>query len=124
MKFHKIKESDDPKGHYTPAVEYNGVLYLSGQVPVDYKTGKKFGDTMDEQFRGILNNIDKLLEDSGSSKEDILKVSIYVSDSSYWEEINEIYKEYFKDHKPARIIVPVGEFRNGYLVEVEAIAKI
>lgn len=124
MKFHKINSTSDPKGHYTPAVSYNGVLYISGQVPIDPLTGEKFGDTIKDQLQGILGNIDNLLKDSGTCKENVLKVSIYVSDSSSWDEINTIYKEYFKDHKPARIILPVGEFRNGYLLEVDAIAKI
>ncbi len=124
MEFHKIKDAKDPKGHYTPAVSYNGVLYISGQVPTDPITGEKFGDTLEEQFKGILNNIDNLLKDNNTSRDNVLKVSIYVSDSKYWGEINEIYKDFFKNHKPARIIVPAGEFRNGYLVEVEAIAKI
>ena len=51
MEFHKIKDAKDPKGHYTPAVSYNGVLYISGQVPTDPITGEKFGDTLEEQFK-------------------------------------------------------------------------
>lgn len=119
----KIKDGLDPVGHYTPCVEHNGVLYISGLVPTDPYTGELYSLDFKEQFEGVLRNLKLLLESSDSSLENLLKVNIYVSDSKNWTEVNDIYKDFMKENRPARIVLPVGEFRNNYLVEIDAIAK-
>lgn len=66
--------------------------------------------------------MDLILKEAGATKEDIMKTTIYVSDISLWDTVNDLYKEYFGDHKPARAVVPAKELHYGYSVELEAIA--
>lgn len=123
MKFHKIKGSKDPKGHYSPAVSYNGFMFISGQVPVNPYNQEIYKGGIKEQLSGILTNLKRLLEDNNSSLHDVIKVNIYISNSEYWNDVNMVYKKFFKDHKPARAIIPSGKLHKGYLVELDAIAK-
>ncbi len=111
------------KGHYSPVIEHNGVLYLSGQVPTDPETGI-VPDGIDKQTRLVLSKISLLLQESGSTLNKVLQVRIYLSDISDWDKVNEIYKEVFAEHKPARCVVPVGRLHYGSLIEVEATACI
>lgn len=122
MKFHKIEGSKPSSGHYTPAVSANGFLFISGQVPVEPITGEKYSGGIEEQFMGILNNLKRLLEDSGSNLDNVVKVNIYVPDAENWGIVNEIYSKFFGKHKPARAIIPCGKLHKGYLLELEAIA--
>ena len=109
------------KGHYSPVVEHGGILYISGQIPVDPENGS-IPDTIEEQTRLVLARIGMLLKESGSSFSKVLQVRIYVTDISLWDEVNRVYAEIFQDHKPARCVVPVGSLHYGCLLEVEAIA--
>ncbi len=122
MKFHKIEGAMQAAGHYTPAVSANGFLFISGQVPKDPRTGELYEGGLEKQFLGVLNNLKELLESSGSSLDRVVKVNIYAPDSGDWGKINEVYAQFFGEHKPARAVIPCGELRNGYLLELEAIA--
>lgn len=111
------------KGHYSPVVEHNGILYLSGQVPINPET-QIIPETIEEQTRLVLSKINLLLNESGSSKNKVLQVRIYLSDISLWDQVNKIYSDFFVDHKPARCVIPAGKLHFGCLIEVEAIAFI
>jgi len=109
------------KGHYSPVVEHNGLLYLSGQVPVDPIT-QKVPETIEEQTGLVLSKIDLLLRESGSSINKVLQVRIYITDISLWDQVNKVYAGFFGDHKPARCVIPVGKLHFGCLIEAEAVA--
>jgi reactive intermediate/imine deaminase len=109
------------KGHYSPVVEHNGLLYLSGQVPVDPIT-QKVPETIEEQTVLVLSKIDLLLRESGSSRNKVLQVRIYITDISLWDQVNKVYAVFFGDHKPARCVIPVGKLHFGCLIEAEAVA--
>ena len=111
------------KGHYSPVVEHNGILYLSGQVPINPET-QIIPETIEEQTRLVLSKINLLLNESGSSKSKVLQVRIYLSDISLWDQVNKIYSDFFLNHKPARCVIPAGKLHFGCLIEVEAIAFI
>lgn len=109
------------KGHYSPVMEHNGILYLSGQIPSDPQTGN-IPEGIDAQTELVFSKIRLLLEESGSGLSKVIQVRIYLSDISFWDRVNALYSEIFGDHKPARCVVPVGKLHYGALIEVEAIA--
>lgn len=110
-----------PGGHYSPCVEHNGLLYISGQLPLDPQTGA-IPEGVAAQTGQVLSNIGRLLEAAGSSREKVLQVRIYVSDIGLWDQVNEVYAAYFGGHKPARCVVPSGRLHHGCLIEAEALA--
>ncbi len=123
MKIIKTEKIPEVKGHYSPVIEHNGILYLSGVIPLDPEKGT-VPDTIEEQTRLALARIDLLLRESGSSLNKVLQVRIYLTDISLWDQVNKVYADIFKDHKPARCIVPAGKLHYGCLLEVEATAFI
>jgi len=110
-----------PKGHYSQVIEHNGLLYVSGQLPVDPISGK-VPEGIGKQTSLVLEKIEKLLKESGSSREKVIQMRIYISDIALWDEVNRIYAGFFADHRPVRCIVPVKELHYGCLIEVEATA--
>ncbi len=111
------------KGHYSPAIISNGMLYVSGQLPIDFKSGKIIGSDIDNQFNQVLKNIDYILTKAGITKNQIVQTRIYISDINNWDIINEIYSKYLLNHKPARIVVPCSTLHQNSLVEMEVIAE-
>jgi reactive intermediate/imine deaminase len=109
------------KGHYSPVVEHGGLLYLSGQVPVDPVT-QKVPDTIEEQTELVLSKIDLLLRESGSSRRKVLQARIYITDISLWDQVNKVYAGFFGEHKPARCVIPAGKLHYGCLIEAEVVA--
>ena len=113
------------KGHYSPAVIHGGLVYVSGQLPINYaaeETLPKGG--IEEQTRQALKNLAAILEQCGSSKEKIIKTTVYIPNIDYWPVVNAIYAEFLGEHKPARTIVPTNTLHFGALIEIEAIAHI
>ena len=111
-----------PKGHYSPAVEHNGLIYVSGQIPVDFETGKLETGAIETQTELVLRNLEKILHASNSDLEHVLQMTIYVSDMELWDRVNEVYKQILGNHKPARAIVPVKDLHYGTKIEIQAIA--
>lgn len=122
MKFISIKGAKPNGGHYSPATQKGNFLFISGQLPVDPFTGEKCDGDIEAQTNQVLKNLDTVLEAAGSTKEDIMKVTVFISDISHWDTVNTIYKQYFDNHKPARSIVPTKELHFGFKIELEAIA--
>ena len=110
-------------GHYSPGVIMNGTLYISGQLPVVPATGKIAAGGIREQTRQALANVDAVLARAGAGRENIGVCRLYVSDISLWDTVNEVYAEFFGDHRPARIVVPTRELHYGALIEIEAEAE-
>jgi 2-iminobutanoate/2-iminopropanoate deaminase len=113
-----------PAGHYSQAIVHQGVVYIAGQLPI--KPGQKEHTlgTIEEQTRQTLANLDAILIASGSSRDQVIRVTIYVSDVSHWPMVNTIYAEFFGNHRPARTVVPVGKLHYGYEIELDAIAAV
>jgi len=108
-------------GHYSSCIEQNGILYLSGQLPIDIKT-RKIPDTIEAQAQLVLENLEFILNEAGSHKENVLQTRIYISNIDLWDKVNNIYSTFFSEHKPVRSIVPTRELHFGCLIEVEAMA--
>lgn len=121
MEYVYIDGAKKPAGHYSPAVKMGNIICISGQVPTNPYTGEKCFGSVKEQTLQVLKNLDDVLKAAGADKKDVMKMTVYVSDISYWGEVNEVYAEYFGEHKPARTIVPTRDLHYGFLVEMDAI---
>lgn len=113
-----------PVGPYSQAIQANDFLYISGQIPVDPKTGKVNKETFEIECRLVLDNLKAVVEAGGSSLDKVVKVNIYLKDMSKFAELNKIYAEYFNDSKPARACVQVGMLPLDVDVEIEAVALV
>lgn len=110
------------KGHYSPAVKSNGMLYISGQLPVD-SNGQISGDIA-AQTRQSLSNLNNVLAAANITKNQVVHCRIYIPDVIYWDIVNQEYALFFGEHKPARTIVPCGKLHYDALIEIDAIAEL
>ena len=122
MEIISTKKAPEPGGHYSQAVVHNDLVFISGQLPVDPLSGNQVGTSIEEQTRQVLNNLEAILKAAGSSAERVLKITVYISDISLWGRVNAVYSEFFRDHRPARAVVPTKELHFGFQVEMDAIA--
>ena len=113
-----------PAGHYSQAVVHNGLVYVSGQVPINPQTGEKRVGSIEEQTEQVLRNIGEILHAAGSGLDRVLKMTIYISDINLWASVNAVYQRIMGDHRPARAVVPVKDLHYGFQIEVEAIAAV
>ena len=113
-----------PGGHYSQAVIYNGLIYISGQLPINPATGEKNLGSIESQTEQVLANISEILKAAGSDLSRVLKMTVYVSDISLWEAVNPVYARIMGEARPARAIVPTGELHYGFKIEIEAIAAV
>ncbi len=113
-----------PVGPYSQAVCYNGLLYLSGQISIDAKTGDIVKGNVGEQTRRIMENIKMLLEDAGSGLDQVLKCTVFLSSTDAFDSFNTVYGEYFSDQPPARITVVAQKIFGDLDVEMDAIAYV
>ncbi len=116
-------DAPQPGGHYSQALIHNGLVYVSGLLPVK-PGGEKVKGSIEEQISQVLANLEAILKAAGLSRNHVLKTTIYISDVELWGRVNKIYSEFFDTHKPARAIVPVKPLHFGFSVELEATAAI
>ena len=121
MRIVKTKGMPEAGGHYSPCIEHNGMLYLSGQLPRDPYT-KNIPETIEEQTLVALNNVERIVVEGGSSKAKILQMRLYISNVNLWDKVNKIYGDFFGNHKPVRSVIPTRDLHFGCLIEIEAIA--
>jgi len=122
MKLITIDGAKPNAGHYSPATQKGNFIFISGQLPVDPLTGEKCNGDIIAQTKQVLANLSTVLEAADASKENVMKVTLYISDITHWDTVNEVYKHYFGEHKPARSIVPTKELHFGFEIELDAIA--
>ena len=124
MDFIETPKAPRPAGHYSQAVIHQGLVYVSGQLPIDPKTGEKRIGSIEEQALQALNNVKAILEAAGSDLVCVLKTTVYISDIGLWDRVNAVYATVFGDHRPARAVVPTRELHFGFQVEIEAVAAL
>lgn len=110
-----------PGGHYSQAVAFKDLIFVSGQLPITPEGEKITGD-ISAQAHQVFLNVQAILQAAGSGFSSVLKSTIYISDIAMWSEVNEIYSTYFQDHRPARAVVPTRDLHHGFLIEMEVIA--
>ena len=121
----KISTNKAPSaiGPYSQAITYNGILYTSGQIGINPQTGNIDGKDINEQTEQVMQNLKAVLEEAGTSFENVIKTTCFLADIKDFGKFNEIYGKYFTS-KPARSCVAVKDLPKGALCEVELIAKI
>ncbi|HNZ77329.1 MAG TPA: RidA family protein [Bacilli bacterium] len=123
MDFIKTTKAPAAIGPYSQAIKVDNFIFGSGQLPIDPQTGlMKVGIV--EQTKQILSNITAILEASKAHKNDVVKTTIFLSDINNFSVVNEIYAEYFGEHRPARSTIEVSRLPKDSLIEIEFIAKI
>jgi len=109
-------------GPYSQAVEVNGTLYISGQVPLDSETMKVVEGGIKEQTRQVMKNIGAILEVAGYSFSDVVKSTCLLSDMANFKAMNEVYGAFYEKDPPARAAFAVKELPLGVLIEIETLA--
>jgi 2-iminobutanoate/2-iminopropanoate deaminase len=120
-------ETDDapaPGGHYAQGVSHGGFLFVSGQLPIDPKTGETNAGSIEEQTRLVLDNVLAVVSAAGGDRSNIVKTTVYVSDIRLWDRVDAVYTAFFGLYRPARAVVPVKELHHGLDIEIEAVAAI
>ena len=111
-------------GPYSQAVKAGNLMFISGQIPLDPKTGDLVSESIEDQAKQVLDNVKSICEASGNSLDDIVKISIFLTDLSNFSVVNDVMKEYFSEPYPARATVEVSGLPLGVNVEIEAIVLI
>ncbi len=114
------KNAPEAIGPYSQAIKVGNVIYTSGQIALT-KDGEFLDSDVKTQTKQVCENLKAVLEESGAKLENVVKTTIFLDDINNFNEVNEVYKEYFK-HKPARSTVAVKELPKGAKVEIECIA--
>jgi 2-iminobutanoate/2-iminopropanoate deaminase len=112
-----------PIGPYSQAVKVNGLLYLSGQIPLDPKTNEMISGDIKAQTERVLENIKGILESAGSNLNHVVKTTVFLKDMNEFPAMNEVYAKYFTSAHPARSTVQVARLPKDASVEIEVIAS-
>ncbi len=113
-----------PSGHYSQAVIHDNLMYVSGQLPIKPGERPSGSESIEEQTELALKNLNAILTAGGSSLDQVLKTTIYISDIAHWDKVDAIYSRFFGQHRPARAIVPTRALHFGYQIEIDAIAAV
>lgn len=111
-----------PAGHYTQAIVSQGLVFVSGQLPIRPDGQPVADDGFEAQARQAIQNMLEVLRAAGGKPQDLVKVTAYIVGVTNWPRFNAVYASMLPDACPARTVVPVPELHYGYLVEVDAIA--
>mmetsp|Transcript_25755 Transcript_25755/g.71930 ORF Transcript_25755/g.71930 Transcript_25755/m.71930 type:complete len:171 (+) Transcript_25755:3-515(+) len=118
----KTDNAPAPVGPYSQAVQVAGTLYCSGQIALDPTTGDMINDNVQDETRQIFVNMDAVLKEAGTTKDRIVRCTVFLVDLNDFGLVNEIYAEYFGDVKPSRSCVQVSALPKGAKVEIDCIA--
>lgn len=121
-KVHVSKNAPAPIGPYSQAVEINGFVFCSGQIPLDPASGAMVGTTVAEQTHQVMKNIQAVLMSADLSLKNVVKTTIFLVDMGDFQAVNEVYASYMGDTKPARSTVAVQGLPKGSRVEIEVLA--
>lgn len=109
-------------GPYSQAIEAGGFVFVSGQIPLIPATGELVDGSVEVQTARVLENLKAILEAAGSSMEDVVKTTVYITNMDDFAKVNGIYGRYFEANPPARVCVEVSKLPKGALVEIDVIA--
>ena len=111
-------------GPYSQGIKGGNLIFTSGQLPIDPETGVLIQDDIKLATRQSIENVKAILEEAGASLNDVVKVTIFIKNMNDFALVNEVYGEYFSEHKPARSCVEVARLPKDGKIEIEAIAVI
>jgi 2-iminobutanoate/2-iminopropanoate deaminase len=121
-----VATSGAPKaiGPYSQAVKVNGIVYTSGQIPLDPATGDLVTGDFDKEARRVFDNLAAVLKEAGSDFSRVIRATVFLTDLANFQTLNAIYAEYFRDHKPARTTIQAAALPKGATVEIDLIAEV
>jgi len=111
-------------GPYSQAIKAGGMVFCSGQIPIDPKTGEFISQVVSEQTEQVLVNLSEVLKAAGTSLDNVVKTTVFLADMSDFVEMNEVYSRFFSDNKPARATVQAARLPRDAKVEIDCIAVI
>ena len=121
----RVEGLNEPISHYTDAVRFGDLLFISGLAPVDEHLNLVGGDDVAAQTRQLFENMDRILRAAGASFADILKVTVYLTDVNDRQAVNVVRQEFFGDARPASTLIGIAELVvPGMKIEVDAVAGI
>lgn len=120
----RTERAPAPAGHYSQAVVFRGVVYVSGQLPLDPATGAVVEGDIEAQADRTLRNVEAILDAAGSGLDLVLSLTVHVVSREDWPGVNAACARVFGDHRPARAIVGGAELRPGCRVEMTAVAAL
>jgi len=122
----KISTAKAPEaiGPYSQGVASGGLLFLSGQIPIDPATGEVERGGIEAEARRVLTNLKAVLEAAGSGLDDVVKTTVYLTDLAGFAEVNRVYGEFFSEPYPARATVEVSGLPKGVGVEMDLVAVV
>ncbi len=115
------KDAPAAIGTYSQAIQVGNVVYLSGQIPLDAKTGELIHGDISIQIEQVFKNLKAVAEAAGTSLQNAIKITVYLTDLSHFETVNEIMAAYFEEPYPARAALGVASLPRGAAVEADAI---
>ena len=120
-----ISTENAPKalGPSSQAIKANGMIYCSGQIPIDPAVNAVTAETIEDQTKQAITNLKNVLEKAGSSLSKVVKTTVFISDMNEFARLNAVYAELFGDTKPARSCVQVARLPKDVKIEIEAIAE-
>lgn len=122
----EIKTANAPKaiGPYSQGIKAGGLIYVSGQIPIDPASGDVVKGAVGLQTRRVLENIKGILEASGAGLKDVVKTTVFLTNLNNFAEMNTVYGEFFAEPYPARATVEVSNLPKGVEVEIDAVAVV
>jgi len=111
-------------GPYSQAIVAGGWLWVSGQIPLDPATGELVGEDIEAATRRVLDNLKAVIEAAGGSLDQVVRVTIYLTDLTRFQTVNAVYAEYFSETPPARACVEVAGLPKGAEVEMDAVVRL
>ena len=108
--------------HYSPYIKFGNLIFTSGQLPLISRNPKRAIEGIEAQTLLCLEKVEQLLEKEGLTRKDVIKTTAFIADVADWGKVNQVYADFFGDHKPARSIIPTKTLNYGCLIEIEAIA--
>jgi 2-iminobutanoate/2-iminopropanoate deaminase len=111
-------------GPYVHAVRTNGLLFCSGQIPLDPKTGELVGTTPADQAGRCLENLAAVCAAAGATLGDAVRLTVYLTDMGSFAQVNEVYESFFESDPPARVAIAVAGLPRGALVEIDAVVAL
>lgn len=123
MKKINTKKAPAAIGPYVQAIATDNLVFTSGQLPLNPETGELVTE-IKAATKQALENIKAILEEAGTSMDKVIKCTVFLADINDFAAVNEVYGQYFTDHKPARSAIQVGALPKGGVLEIEAIASL
>ena len=122
MKTINANSAHEAIGPYSHATAVNGLVFTSGQLPLN-SNGQLVSEDVQEQTKQVLENLKVVLNEAGADFNSVIKSTIFIADMNEFQQINEVYADYFSEHQPARSCVEVSRLPKDVKVEIELIAK-